>query len=335
MAEKIYLTIAIALIISLVVGPFLIPVLKILKFGQNIRVDGPQRHLAKAGTPTIGGLIFLCGIVAAVLIMAEKPYSPGILSLLGLTLAFALVGFLDDILKIIKKENLGLKAKQKLAAEFLVALVFAYLAAKFLGRGTEIGIPFTTLEINLGLLYFPFLALVVVSATNTVNLTDGLDGLAAGCTMITAIGFIIISVMASKTGFLEGVAVNPADLPIFAAALVGGCLGFLRFNYHPARVFMGDSGSLALGGALAGLAVLTKSELVFIILGGVYVIEALSVLIQVISFQMRGKRIFRMSPLHHHFELGGWSEKKVVFVFWLAAAFFALLGVLAFSLMLG
>ncbi|MGI5901228.1 MAG: phospho-N-acetylmuramoyl-pentapeptide-transferase [Desulfitobacteriia bacterium] len=335
MAEKIYLTIAIALIISLVVGPFLIPVLKILKFGQNIRVDGPQRHLAKAGTPTIGGLIFLCGIVAAVLIMAEKPYSPGILSLLGLTLAFALVGFLDDILKIIKKENLGLKAKQKLAAEFLVALVFAYLAAKFLGRGTEIGIPFSTLEINLGLLYFPLLALVVVSATNTVNLTDGLDGLAAGCTMITAIGFIIISVMASKTGFLEGVAVNPADLPIFAAALVGGCLGFLRFNYHPARVFMGDSGSLALGGALAGLAVLTKSELVFIILGGVYVIEALSVLIQVISFQMRGKRIFRMSPLHHHFELGGWSEKKVVFVFWLAAAFFAFLGVLAFSLMLG
>jgi phospho-N-acetylmuramoyl-pentapeptide-transferase len=334
-AEKIYLTIAIALIISLVVGPFLIPVLKILKFGQNIRVDGPQRHLAKAGTPTIGGLIFLCGIVAAVLIMAEKPYSPGILSLLGLTLAFALVGFLDDILKIIKKENLGLKAKQKLAAEFLVALVFAYLAAKFLGRGTEIGIPFSTLEINLGLLYFPLLALVVVSATNTVNLTDGLDGLAAGCTMITAIGFIIISVMASKTGFLEGVAVNPADLPIFAAALVGGCLGFLRFNYHPARVFMGDSGSLALGGALAGLAVLTKSELVFIILGGVYVIEALSVLIQVISFQMRGKRIFRMSPLHHHFELGGWSEKKVVFVFWLAAAFFAFLGVLAFSLMLG
>jgi len=332
--EKIFLTMAIALVVSLLVGPFLIPVLRVLKFGQSIRDDGPQRHLAKAGTPTIGGLIFIIGIVGAVLFMAERPYSPGLLSLLGITLAFGFVGFLDDFLKVIKRNNLGLRAKQKLAAQFLLALVFAAISAVYLGRGTSIGIPFTMIEWDLGVFYYPLVALVVVSATNAVNLTDGLDGLAAGCTFFSAIGYILISVIAVKVGFLQGVAVHSGDLIIFAAALAGGCLGFLRFNLHPARVFMGDCGSLALGGALAGLAILTRSELVLILLGGVYVVEALSVIIQVISFQTRGKRIFRMSPLHHHFELGGWSERKVVVVFWMAAAFFALLGVGAFSQMI-
>ncbi|NLO97328.1 MAG: phospho-N-acetylmuramoyl-pentapeptide-transferase [Peptococcaceae bacterium] len=333
MMERIFFTIALALFISLLVGPFLIPVLRILKFGQNIREEGPQRHLAKAGTPTIGGLIFLCGIVVAVLVMAERPYSLGIISLLGLTLAFGLVGFIDDFLKILHKKNLGLKAKQKLAAQFLIALVFAFVAVKLLGRGTIIGIPFSHLTFDLGVWYYPLLALVVVSATNTVNLTDGLDGLAAGCVAVSAIGYILISLLAVNTGVLQGLAVNSGDLTVFAAALVGGCLGFLRFNYYPARVFMGDCGSLALGGALAGLAILTCSELVLIILGGVYVMEALSVLIQVISFQTRGKRIFRMSPLHHHFELGGWSEVKVVIVFWTMSALFAFFGVLAYTAM--
>ena len=328
--EQIFFTIGLALIVSLIVGPFLIPVLRVFKFGQNIREEGPKRHLAKAGTPTIGGLIFLCGIVVAVLVMAEKPYSSGIIALLGITLAFGLVGFLDDFLKILRKQNLGLKAKQKLAAEFLIALVFAYVAVSLLGRGTVIGIPFSHLTVDLGVWYYPLLALVVVSATNTVNLTDGLDGLAAGCMVISAIGYILISLLAVNTGFLQGIAVNSSDLTVFAAAIVGGCLGFLRFNFHPARVFMGDCGSLALGGALAGLAILTRSELVLIILGGVYVLEALSVLIQVISFQTRGKRIFRMSPLHHHFELGGWSEVKVVTVFWAAAVVFTFFGVMAF-----
>jgi len=325
---------AIALIISLIVGPFLIPVLRVLKFGQNIRDDGPKRHLAKAGTPTIGGLIFLCGIVAAVLIIAEKPYSAGVLSLLGLTLAFGLLGFLDDFLKVLHKNNLGLRAKQKLAAEFILALAFAFITVGFLGRGTVVGLPFTAFELDFGLFYYPLLALVVVSATNAVNLNDGLDGLAAGCTLVAAAGYILISVLAVKSGFLQGVAVHSSDLAVFAAAVAGGCLGFLRFNFHPAKVFMGDCGSLALGGAMAGLAILSKSELVLIILGGVYVLEALSVLIQVVSFQTRGKRVFRMSPLHHHFELGGWSERKVVFVFWAAAVVFALLGVAAFSMMI-
>ncbi|NLI90782.1 MAG: phospho-N-acetylmuramoyl-pentapeptide-transferase [Peptococcaceae bacterium] len=333
--EMIFFTIGIALLVSLLVGPFLIPVLRVLKFGQSIRDEGPQRHLAKAGTPTIGGLIFLIGILAAVLFMAERPYSLGIVTLLGITFGFGLVGFLDDFLKVVRKKNLGLRAKQKLAAEFLLALILAGVSAVFLGRGTVIGIPFTTIQIDLGFYYYPLVALVVVSATNAVNLTDGLDGLAAGCTVFAAIGYIMISVLAYKTGLLKGVAVHSSDLAVFAAALTGGCLGFLRFNLHPARVFMGDCGSLALGGALAGLAILSKSELVLIILGGVYVLETLSVAIQVISFQTRGKRVFRMSPVHHHFELGGWSENKVVTVFWTAAALFAVLGVYSFFLMIG
>jgi len=332
--ETIFLAAGIALIVCLVVGPFLIPVLRALKFGQSIRAEGPKRHLAKTGTPTIGGLIFLCGIVVSVLIMAEEPLSAGVLSLLGITLAFGLVGFLDDFLKVLRKHNLGLRAKQKLAAEFIIAVVFAVISVSILERGTVIGIPFTMLEIDLGLFYYPLVALVVVSATNAVNLTDGLDGLAAGCTFIAAAAYVFISVLAVKSGFLQIVAINESDLAVFSAAVAGGCLGFLRFNYHPARVFMGDCGSLALGGALAGLAILTRSELVLIILGGVYVLEALSVLIQVISFQTRGKRIFRMSPIHHHFELGGWSERKVVTVFWAAALVFALVGIMAFSLMI-
>lgn len=322
-----------AMLISLLIGPFLIPVLRVLKFGQSIRDDGPQRHLSKAGTPTIGGLIFLGGITIAVLVMAEKPYSAGMITLLGITLAFGLIGFLDDFLKVVRKRNLGLTARQKLAAQFLLAFILAGISAVFLGRGTTIGIPFTSFEINLGYLYYPFVAILVIAATNAVNLTDGLDGLAAGATVFAGIGYIFIAVLAVNTDFLEGIAINSSDLAIFAAALTGGCLGFLRFNLHPARVFMGDCGSLALGGALAGLAVLSKSELVLIILGGVYVVETFSVIIQVISFQTRGKRIFRMSPLHHHFELGGWSERKVVTVFWTAAAIAAFLGVISFALM--
>lgn len=333
MAEKIFMAAGVALLISLIVGPFLIPLLRSLKFGQNIRDDGPQRHLSKAGTPTIGGLIFLCGIAAAVLIIAEKPYSAGILTLLGITLAFGLVGFLDDFLKVVRRHNLGLRARQKLAAEFLLAFVLAWISAVFLQRGTTIGIPFFSWEVELGLFYYPFVALLVVSATNAVNLTDGLDGLAAGCTVFAAIGYVFIAVLAYNSGFLSDIAVNSTDLAVFAAALAGGCIGFLRFNLYPARVFMGDCGSLALGGALAGLAILSKSELVLVILGGIFVLETLSVIIQVISFQTRQKRIFRMSPLHHHFELSGWSERKTVLVFWTGSVVFAFLGIVSYSLM--
>lgn len=334
MTEKIYLAAGIALLVSLLVGPFLIPILRTLKFGQSIREEGPKRHLAKAGTPTIGGLIFIIGIVAGVLIIAEKPYSLGLLTMLGIMLGYGLIGFLDDFLKVLRKHNLGLRAWQKLVGQVFFALILVGISTLFLDRGTAMGIPFTAYTLDLGIFYYPLTILIVVYFTNTVNLTDGLDGLAAGCTVFSAAGYMVIAYLAARTGFLGSIMVSSSDMAVFAAALIGGCVGFLRFNIHPARVFMGDCGSLALGGALSALAVLSKSELVLLIIGGVYVLEGLSVILQVISFKTRGKRIFRMSPVHHHFELGGWSEKKVVRVFWTAAALFMLLGIGSFWMMI-
>lgn len=334
MTEKIYLAAGIALLVSLLVGPFLIPILRTLKFGQSIREEGPKRHLAKAGTPTIGGLIFIIGIVAGVLIIAEKPYSLGLLTMLGIMLGYGLIGFLDDFLKVLRKHNLGLRAWQKLVGQVFFALILVGISTLFLDRGTAMGIPFTAYTLDLGIFYYPLTILIVVYFANTVNLTDGLDGLAAGCTVFSAAGYMVIAYLAARTGFLGSIMVSSSDMAVFAAALIGGCVGFLRFNIHPARVFMGDCGSLALGGALSALAVLSKSELVLLIIGGVYVLEGLSVILQVISFKTRGKRIFRMSPVHHHFELGGWSEKKVVRVFWTAAALFMLLGIGSFWMMI-
>ncbi|UWG98432.1 phospho-N-acetylmuramoyl-pentapeptide-transferase [Dehalobacter sp. DCM] len=334
MTEKIYLAAGIALLVSLIAGPFLIPVLRTLKFGQSIREDGPKRHLAKAGTPTIGGLIFLIGIAAGVLIIAEKPYSPGLLTMLGMLLGFGLIGFLDDFLKVLRRQNLGLRAWQKLVGQIFLAVILVGIATLLLNRGTALGIPFTTYTLDLGIFYYPVIVIVIVYFTNTVNLTDGLDGLAAGCTVFSAVGYVVIAYLAARTGFLGDILVSSSDLAVFAAAIVGGCVGFLRFNMHPARVFMGDCGSLALGGGLSALAVLSKSEFVLLIIGAVYVVEGLSVMLQVVSFKTRGKRIFRMAPLHHHFELGGWSEKKVVRFFWTAAALCMVIGIGSFWMMI-
>lgn len=330
MFERLVLAAGVPFIITLVLGPFLIPVLRILKFGQSIREDGPQRHLQKAGTPTMGGIIFLVGIIAGAFIMAEKPTSLEMVTLVGTTLSFALIGFIDDFIKVVMRRNLGLRAYQKLIGQCAAALLLSVVAVRALGRGTDIIIPFTGIHWELGWFYYPLAVFLIVGITNAVNLTDGLDGLAAGSTAIAGGGYILIALLASAQGGGVAVLAHDTDLAVFAAALVGGCLGFLRFNTYPARVFMGDTGSLALGGALVSLAVLTKSELVLLIVGGVYVVEALSVIIQVVSFQTRGKRIFRMSPIHHHFELGGWSEWKVVLIFWLAALGCSLLGVIGY-----
>jgi len=309
---------AAALLVSLLIGPVLIPALYKMKFGQYIREDGPERHFRKAGTPTLGGWIFLAGAGAGTLMFAQK--SGEVLLVLGTTLGFGIIGFIDDYLKIVLKRSLGLRARQKLAGQFGLAVIAAVTAVFFLDRGTDIIIPFTGYRWDLGLvLYLIFSTLVTVSTVNAVNLTDGLDGLAAGSMTVSASAFVFICLMMGKP---------ISDTAVFAAALAGSCLGFLRFNIYPARVFMGDTGSLALGGALAALAMVTRTELFVPLIGIVYTVETLSVIIQVISFKTTGKRVFRMSPLHHHYELAGWSERKVVRAFWLVSLAGALIGIL-------
>ncbi len=310
----------ISFIATIILGPIVIPVLKRLKFGQNVRNDGPSSHLSKAGTPTMGGVIFLAGITISGLITSFR--NPEGILVLSILLGFGLIGFIDDFLKIALHRPMGLKAREKLAGQILIALLLAFLAVSTLGRGTDLIIPFSSTTIELGMpWYILFCILAVVGAANAVNLTDGLDGLASGVTAVASIAFTIIAIMLDKAGVAS-----------IMAAVAGGCLGFLVFNRYPAKVFMGDTGSLALGGALGAAAVLTRSELFLVIIGLIYVLEALSVMIQVFSFQVFGRRVFRMSPLHHHFELGGWSENKIVAAFVAVTIFFSLLGIGGFIL---
>jgi len=335
MSERLVLAAGLALIITLVLSPFMIPVLRILKFGQTIRDDGPKRHLKKAGTPTMGGVIFLVGIIVSALVTAEQPTSLEMVTLVGITLGFGLIGFIDDFIKVVMHRSLGLRAYQKLIGQFGLAIVLMWVSVHWLGRGTDVAIPFTSVHLELGWFYYCLISMIILVMTNAVNLTDGLDGLAAGSTMFAGISYVAIALLAAIHGGGVAVLAHETDMAVFAAALVGGCLGFLRFNTYPARIFMGDTGSLALGGALVSLAVLTKSELVLIVIGGLFALEALSVIIQVISFQTRRKRIFRMSPLHHHFELGGWGEWKVVLVFWAVSLICGILGVIGYVPTLG
>ncbi|HHY05403.1 MAG TPA: phospho-N-acetylmuramoyl-pentapeptide-transferase [Clostridia bacterium] len=301
-----------AVIVCLLSGPFLIPFLRKLKFGQHVRTDGPRAHLQKAGTPTMGGLMFFLSLLVSLLLVGE--YSLRLQILFLTTLGFGLIGFCDDFIKIIMKRPLGLKAGQKIIGQIIIASVFIYMALVHLERGTEILVPGTSVYLNLGWFYPCFALFVLVGTVNAVNLTDGLDGLAAGVTAFTALGYLLIS----KAWGLP-------EVSVFSAALLGSCLGFLFFNQHPARIFMGDTGSLALGGAVGALAILTKTEVLLLVLGGIYVVEALSVILQVLYFKITGgQRLFLMAPLHHHFELKGWSEQQVVFTFWAVAALLAL-----------
>ena len=287
----------------LVTGPFFIPELHKLKFGQSIREEGPKSHQAKSGTPTMGGIMIILGITLGTL--AAAPWTSEVLLAVFIMLGHFVLGFLDDYIKVVKKRNLGLKARQKLAGQILIAIVTMYVATQVLGIDTDIWIPGLDENVSIGMLYYPLVLFVLVGTSNAVNLTDGLDGLAAGTVAIAASAFAVVSVL---TGH--------GDLAYLCEAMAAACLAFLRFNAHPAKVFMGDTGSLALGGALAAVGILTHTEILLAVIGFVFVCEALSVIIQVISFQTTGKRVFRMSPIHHHFELGGWSEWKVVTVFW-------------------
>lgn len=307
--QALFLTAAAALAIGLLLGPILIPVLHRLKFGQRIRDEGPQHHQKKAGTPTMGGVIIILALLLATIKFAIG--SPDVTILLVGTVGFGLIGFADDFIKVVKKRNLGLRPKQKLFWQaVLTVILFAFLWWRWTDaeQRFDVAIPFTHFAIPLGILYILFLMLVLLGSTNAVNLTDGLDGLLSGTAAIVFAAYAFYAYHHTEY-----------DVALFCAAMVGALIGFLFFNRHPAKVFMGDTGSLAIGGALAMVGVLTHSELGLILFGLVFVIEALSVIIQVFSFQVFGRRVFKMSPIHHHFELSGWSEWEVVIGFWLAA----------------
>lgn len=308
----------VALFISLLAGPVIIPILHKLKFGQNIREDGPKSHKIKTGTPTMGGLIFIFSVVVTMLIMAAKFNDEGMIALYSF-LAFGFVGLLDDGLKIYHKKNLGLRAYQKMLLLLIVSVALTYYGYKNPNIGTNIIIPFWGKSIDFGKLYIPFVIFYFLSVTNAVNLTDGLDGLASTITILVMTFFTIVSYTNSHY-----------TLSIFSAIVTGGLLGFLRYNSYPAQVFMGDTGSLALGGAVAAAAMILKAEILVIIVGGIYVLEALSVVIQVTSYKLTKKRVFKMAPIHHHFELSGWHETKIVSVFSIITVVLCLVGFLSF-----
>ena len=308
-----------ALVSTLVFGKIGIPLLQRLKAQQSIREDGPQAHLAKAGTPTMGGLFMLLALVMTICIV--PPYSVTLWMLLFLTLGHGALGFSDDFIKAVKRRNLGLTAKQKLLGQAVLAIVFCYISIAYAALPTTIWIPLVDSTVDLGYAYYVLVFIIILGTTNAVNLTDGLDGLATGISAIAGAAFAVV-----------GLLVGSLSVTFFGIIISAVCLGFLYFNANPAKVFMGDTGSLALGGAFAGMAIATKTELLLIVIGFVFVVEALSVILQVASFKTRGVRIFRMSPIHHHFELGGWSERKVVYVFWAVSLVMALLGVALLSM---
>lgn len=318
MVVKIFLAIIITFLVTVITCPFFIRRMEKKQYGQQVRDDGPSHHSVKAGTPTMGGLVILFAAVLVSVMMVGS--SPLLYLLLLVTLGCGLIGFLDDFFKVSLSRSLGLKARSKLIGEFALAVIFMTLLIILDLYSSNVIFPIYNLTIDLGYIYPIFVFLVITGFSNSVNLTDGVDGLAAGTAFISFSAFIFIALGA---GYPE--------VALFCAALAGACLGFLVFNRYPARIFMGDVGSLALGGSLAAVAVLTKTELFLLIIGAVFVLEALSVIAQVISFRLTGRRILLMSPLHHHFELKGWSEWRVVTTFWSAAFVFATLGVLAYN----
>lgn len=308
-------TAIIAFLIVVILGPIFIPMLAKFKFGQTVRDDGPQTHLQKNGTPTMGGVMMIIAILITGLTRAkiDKDLLVGLICITG----FGLVGFLDDFIKIKMKRSLGLKAYQKIILQFALALFVAYYQYSSSPSATQIMVPFTDYIINLGPLYVPIMMFIIIGTVNAVNLTDGLDGLASGVTLVVSTFFMILATTVGNN-----------DVAILAAATGGACLGFLGFNSYPAKVFMGDTGSMALGGAVVSFAVLTNSVLLIPIVGGIYFAEAISVIIQVLSFKLTGKRVFKMAPIHHHFEQCGWPETRVVFIFWITTVVLVWIGII-------
>jgi phospho-N-acetylmuramoyl-pentapeptide-transferase len=302
-----------ALLICIFLSPKFIEFLRRREFGQQIREDGPQGHHQKAGTPTMGGIIIFLAVSVPFLILTEFEWRS--MGVFGAAIACALLGFADDYIKLVRRRSLGLRARTKLGITIAISLALWFVAVHEAHLPTNLQLNFVDYHVQLGPLFPLLIYFVVAGTTSAVNLTDGLDGLAAGCAAIVLLAYIGIA-------FLAG----DFDMAMLAGCLVGACIGFLWYNAFPATIFMGDTGSLGLGGAIAGLAVMTKTEVLLILLGGIFVIEALSVAIQVISFQTTRKRVFLMAPIHHHFELKAWSETKIILRFWIVASICGAIG---------
>ena len=297
--------------------PFFINYLKKHNIGQKIRQEGPDLHQHKMGTPTMGGVIVIFTLIIVVLLFV--PYNKYILWSLVATVGFGLIGFIDDLIKHLKKRSLGLLTRQKLLLQIVLALIVAYGIQQSTDLGTEIYIPFLKNSVELGIMFVPFVVLMMVSSVNAVNLTDGLDGLAAGLIIIAMLSFAVIA-------YIQ----NIGSMVLFSIIVACASLGFLVYNFFPAQIFLGDVGSLALGGALASVAIFTRTELILLIIGGVFVIETLSVILQVVSVKTRGKIVFKMSPIHHHFELCGWEEPKIIIRFWIVGLILAIIGLISY-----
>ncbi|GGG10249.1 phospho-N-acetylmuramoyl-pentapeptide-transferase [Paenibacillus abyssi] len=312
--KVILMTMGVSFLLAVILGPLFIPLLRRLKFGQEIRTDGPQSHLKKKGTPTMGGIIIMLALTLAFLKFSDKTMDFWVL--ITASLGFGLIGFLDDYIKIAFKRSLGLTAGQKLVGQLLFSIILC-VQLYSMDHSTFVAVPGTSWGLDFGWFYYLFVIIILFGTSNAVNFTDGVDGLLAGSSALAFGAYALIAMH-----------VTAHESAVFSAAMIGAVLGFLVFNAHPAKVFMGDTGSLGIGGGLAAVAILTKTELLLVVIGGVFVLEMLSVILQVGSFKLRGKRIFKMSPIHHHFELSGWSEWRVVTVFWFVGLVFASLGLL-------
>lgn len=310
------LTLLVSFIIPVIALPLFIKYLKKKNIGQKIRQEGPDLHQHKMGTPTMGGVIVILTLVIIVWFLV--PYNKYVLWSLVATVGFGLIGLIDDLIKYLKKRSLGLLTRQKLFLQIIFAIIVTYCVQQNTDLGTEIWLPFFKNSINLGRMFIPFVVSVLVSSVNAVNLTDGLDGLAAGLIIIAMLSFALIAYVQ-----------NILPMSLFSLIVAFTSFGFLIYNFYPARIFLGDVGSLALGGALASVAIFTRTELFLLIIGGVFAIETLSVILQVVSVKLRGKIIFKMSPIHHHFELCGWEEPKIIIRFWIAGIILAIIGIVS------
>lgn len=305
------------LLLTAILVPVAIPLLKRMKFGQSIRKEGPQSHMQKTGTPTMGGLTFLIPIIlSSIVLLFVVEDTATIIVMLIVTIGFGLIGFIDDYIIVVKKQNEGLSTKQKFLAQIVISIIIYFFLINIEGIESQISIPGTSIDIPLGFLFVLWIIFWQVGFSNAVNLTDGLDGLATGLSIIAFASFLVIAIY-----------MDDFEMSLFLLIVIGSLLGFLIYNKHKAKLFMGDTGSLALGGMLATVSIMLNESLLLLIIGIVFVIETASVILQVASFKLTGKRIFKMTPIHHHFELIGWSEWKIAIVFWSVGLLFGLIGI--------